>query len=150
MGWISKNAMSIRMKLNENAIAPTKAHESDAGFDLYAPRDLKDGMLYPRSSLVIDTGVCLEIPNGYVGMVKSKSGLNVKRGVQSEGVIDSGYTGSIVVKLYNHSDNHYEFQPGEKISQIVIMPITQVRLELVNALADSERGDGGFGSSGRF
>ncbi len=82
-------------------------------------------------------------------MLKSKSGLNVNHGLVSEGVIDSGYTGSICVKLYNHGKNPYIVKPGDKISQLVIMPILTPELELVEHLEDTERGDNGFGSTGR-
>lgn len=81
--------------------------------------------------------------------LKSKSGLNVKRGITSEGVIDSGYTGSIVVKLYNNSDTDYTVGAGDKISQIVLLPIFTPELEQVETLEDTERGGKGFGSSGK-
>ena len=85
----------------------------------------------------------------YVGFLKSKSGLNVKHGLTSEGVIDAGYTGSIVVKLYNNKDRDYQMKKGDKISQLVILPIITPDLELVDSLDDTDRGDNGFGSSGR-
>ena len=81
--------------------------------------------------------------------MKSKSGLNIKHDLTGEGVIDSGYTGSIVVKLYNDSDTDYEVQSGDKISQLVILPIAMPDLELVDSFEQTERGDNGFGSSGR-
>jgi dUTP pyrophosphatase len=82
-------------------------------------------------------------------MLKSKSGLNVKHGITSEGVIDVGYTGSIRVKLYNHSDKPCELKAGDKVSQLVVMPILTPSFELVDELDETERGDGGFGSTGR-
>ena len=82
-------------------------------------------------------------------MLKSKSGLNVKHGLTSEGVIDVGYTGSIVVKLYNNSGYDYRVEKGDKISQLVIMPILTPELELVESLEETDRGDNGFGSSGK-
>ena len=91
----------------------------------------------------------MEIPKGYVGFVKSKSGLNVKHGLTAEGVIDSGYTGSIVVKLYNHTSNDYAFEAGEKIAQLVLLPIITPELEQVDSLEETERGSNGFGSSGK-
>lgn len=129
---------------------PTKAHENDAGFDLYAPKGLESGLIRPDDYLTIDTGVCIAIPPGFVGMIKSKSGLNVRYGITSEGVIDAGYTGSIVVKLYNNSRSYYNVEPGEKISQLVIVPIPKVYLTVVDSLGETDRGDNGFGSSGRF
>ena len=98
---------------------------------------------------MIDTGVHIELPTGKVGFLKSKSGLNVKHGITSEGVIDVGYTGSIRVKLYNHTDVGYLVNAGDKISQLVILPIVKPKLELVDSLEDTDRGDNGFGSSGR-
>ena len=136
----------MKIKLDEKAIMPTRAHETDAGLDLYSP---VDATIEPREAVCIDTGVHIELPINTVGMVKSKSGLNVKHGIQSEGVIDVGYTGSIRVKLYNHSDKSYTINAGDKISQLVILPILTPTLELVDELSETERGDGGFGSMGR-
>ena len=110
----------MKIKLDEGAYKPTRAHEIDAGLDLYA-RETQ--IVQAKESAIFDTGVHIEIPVGYVGMIKSKSGLNVKHGITSEGVVDSGYTGSIVVKLFNHSGYDYKVHSGDKISQIVIMPI---------------------------
>lgn len=136
----------MRVKLNKGAYMPTRAHDTDAGLDLYSPETV---LVMPRSSITIDTGVCIELPKNTVGMVKSKSGLNVKHGIQSEGVIDVGYTGSIRVKLYNHSGQGYKVNKGDKISQLVILPILTPDLELVDELEETERGCGGFGSTGR-
>ena len=139
--------MKIKIKLDPGAIMPTRAHETDAGLDLYA----REKHLIPcGESMCFDTGVHVEIPAGYVGMIKSKSGLNVKHGITSEGVIDSGYVGSIKVKLYNHGLFDYTVEKGEKISQLVLIPIITPELELVDELEDTERSDGGFGSTGRF
>lgn len=148
--WI-KHRQGIDVRLDSGAVMPKKAHESDAGFDLYMPKDVECRVLRARDSLTIDTGVHMMIPTGYVGMIKSKSGLNVKSGIRSEGVVDAGYSGSIVVKLYNDSGVPYEFKSGEKISQIVILPVPEVELRLVEFFSEeTERGDSGFGSSGRF
>lgn len=126
---------------------PTRAHEFDAGLDLYSAED--DVYIYPRNSELFDTGVHIQLPKNTVGFLKSKSGLNVKSGITSEGVIDVGYTGSIVVKLYNHSDKPYLVCKGDKISQLVILPCILPELEVVDSLEDTERGTGGFGSTGR-
>lgn len=139
--------MIFKVMLDDKAKMPTKAHEADAGFDLYAPERV---VVRRRDSAVIDTGVHIEIPKGYVGFLKSKSGLNVKYGISGEGVIDSGYTGSIVAKLYNNGEETQIFAPGQKIIQIVFLPIPEVELELTDSFGDSERGDNGFGSSGKF
>ena len=138
----------MKIKLDEGAIMPTKAHKSDAGFDLYTPKSF---ILSAGSSCTVDTGVHIELPEGTVGFLKSKSGLNVNRNVLSgEGVIDAGYTGSIVVKLRYFGDKTQIFNAGDKISQLVILPIyIPQNLEVVTELAETERGDNGFGSSGR-
>ena len=136
----------MKIMLDEGSKMPTRAHETDAGLDLYA----REGKVIPAGgSAVFDTGVHVELPAGTVGFLKSKSGLNVKHGITSDGTIDVGYTGSIVVKLYNHSDSGYYIAEGDKISQLVILPILTPELELVDRLDDTERGDNGFGSSGR-
>jgi dUTP pyrophosphatase len=126
---------------------PTRAHPTDAGLDLYSPCL---AVIPPDDSVCFDTGVHVAIPEGFVGMIKSKSGLNVKNGITSEGVIDSGYTGSMVVKLYNHGKETVKIKKGQKISQLVILPIITPELELVEELEETERGNGGFGSSGKF
>ena len=137
----------MKIILDEGAKMPTRAHADDAGLDLYSR---ENRVIFPHSSATFDTGVHVEIPRGYVGMIKSKSGLNVKYGLTSEGVLDCGYTGSIRVKLYNHSSDAYTVAAGDKISQLVIMPIIAPELELVKDFGtETERGDNGFGSTGR-
>ena len=139
--------MKLNVILDEGAKMPTKAHSTDAGFDIYAPRRI---VVRKNDSENVDTGVHIEIPEGYVGFLKSKSGLNVKYGITCEGVIDAGYTGSIVAKLYNNSGNHFIFEKGEKITQIVFLPIPAVELEQVESFEkETERGSNGFGSSGK-
>lgn len=139
--------MEIKVKLDEGAFAPESAHEADAGYDLRTPTDCyisEDGFA------IIDTGVHIQIPKGYVGFLKSKSGLNVRDHLTGEGVIDSGYTGSIVVKLYRNSPHGGKFFcRGDKIIQIVLLPIIKPDIEIVDSLEDTERGDNGFGSTGR-
>ncbi len=105
--------------------------------------------IHAGKSEVFDTGVHVELLKGTVGMLKSKSGLNVNHGITSEGVIDVGYTGSIKAKLYNNSDEDYTVSAGDKITQLVILPILTPTLELVDTLEDTERGSNGFGSSGK-
>ena len=139
--------MIIDIKLDEGAFIPERAHKTDAGYDLKTPVCVE---IPPRSSQKIDTGVHMMIPKGYVGMLKSKSGLNVNKSILCEGVIDAGYTGSIVAKLYNHSDETVRFNRGDKITQIVIMPIANIDiLNIVSDFETTERGDNGFGSTGR-
>lgn len=145
--------MKLKVKLDEGAKMPTRAHDYDAGLDIYAPESI---ILYAGNSAKVDTGVHIEIPKGYCGLLKSKSGLNVNHGITGEGVIDHGYTGSICVKLYNNSKDEkmYFFEKGDKLIQLLIVPIETPELELVENVADlyggdTERGDGGFGSTGK-
>ena len=139
--------MKVKVMLDPGALMPTRAHELDAGYDLYSTCD---AVISPDASGVFDTGVHIQIPAGYVGFVKSKSGLNVKSGIQSEGVIDAGYTGSIRVKLYNHGAKAVQIKKGQKISQLVILPIITPKLVLTDSLEETDRGNGGFGSTGAF
>ena len=105
--------------------------------------------LFLQKKVRLDTGVHIDLPIGTVGMIKSKSGLNVRHGITSEGVIDVGYTGSIVVKLYNHSGVDYKVNAGDKISQLVILQLVNVgELDVVDSFPETERGNNGFGSSG--
>lgn len=136
----------MKIKLDSWAIMPTRAHDTDAGLDLYAT---EDKMVPCYSAAIFDTGVHVQLPPNTAGMLKSKSGLNVKHGITSEGVIDVGYTGSICVKLYNHSDTAYIVHRGDKISQLVIVPIVIPPIVVVDELEESERGGRGFGSTGR-
>lgn len=135
----------MKVKLDEFALMPERAHPTDAGLDLRSPCDVT---VHAGGSAVIDTGVHTELPFGTVGLLKSRSGLNVRHGILSEGVIDEGYTGSIRVKLYNHSGEDYEVRRGDKITQLVILPVVIPELEAVDELCETERGDGGFGSTG--
>ena len=136
----------MRIKLDEGANV-SRAHDLDAGLDLYA-REAK--VIPARGSVPFDTGVHVEMPRGAMGLVLPKSGLNVNYSVvASVGVIDAGYTGSIVAKLYNHSKVEYEVKAGDKICQLVFVPIFTPVLEVVDELEDTERGNGGFGSTGR-
>ena len=135
----------MNIQLDPGAYMPDRAHIPDAGTDLYTPVDF---VLQGNSHKTIDTGVHIEIPYGYVCMVKSKSGLMLE-GIVTDGTVDSGYTGSIRVVLFNHSNYNRDFKAGDKIAQIVIMKIvapTFVRVEKVNG---GDRGDSGFGSTGR-
>lgn len=138
--------MKLKAILDEGAKMPTRAHNTDAGLDIYA-RETQ--IISARDSAKFDTGVHIEIPAGYVGFLKSKSGLNVKHGITSEGVIDAGYTGAIVAKLYNNSGYDYTVNAGDKITQLVLLPIITPELEQVENFDETERGANGFGSSGK-
>lgn len=137
---------SIDVILDEGAFEPVRGHATDAGLDLRSPID---ATLYPHDGTVIDTGVHIFIPQGYVGILKSKSGLNVKHGLTNSGTIDALYTGSIVCKLYNNSNKMYQIKAGDKITQLVIIPIETPKLNFVTEFPQTERGDSGFGSTGR-
>ena len=138
--------MQINVKLEGNSTMPSKAYEFDAGFDLYAAEDFT---VPAGGSYTTDTGVHMAIPEGYCGLIVSKSGLNVKNGLTSTGLVDSQFTGSIRIKLYNADlGRDYAFTKGMKISQIVILPIPAVELVQVDELEERGRGNNGFGSSG--
>ena len=138
----------IRIKLDEGAYEPVRAHKTDAGLDLKSRDD--DFWLWPGHSHVFDTGVHIEFPHGYYGKVESKSGLNVNESIVSlGGVIDEGYTGSIAVKLYNLGNQGHFFQKGDKIAQLVIQGYIAPEIEFVTELEDTDRGENGFGSTGR-
>jgi len=138
--------MILKIMLDERAMMPLRAHENDAGLDLRTPRRL---FLPGHDSITVDTGVHVEIPEGYAGKLESKSGLNINYDIISTGLVDSGYTGSIRVKLYNLGDGDYIFEKGDKISQLVIEKIETPRIEIVREFAETERGSNGFGSTGR-
>lgn len=151
----------MKIKLDPGAYMPEKAHEADAGYDLRTPmsvrvpasrtkRQVGEHDLVEIGSASIDTGVHIKIPRGCVGLIKSKSGLNVRHGLTADDVIDAEYTGSICVKLYNHTAEDHKFRAEDKIAQLVIVPLADVgELEPVDELEETERGDGGFGSTGR-
>lgn len=141
--------MRVDVVLDDGAYMPERAYDFDAGFDLRTPHECF--VPFGRSA-VIDTGVHVKIPRGYVGMLKSKSGLNVNHGLAGEGVIDADYTGSIKVKLYNNGESAYTFDKGDKIIQLVILPIPYIDMIHVDSFEDDggiKRGSNGFGSTGR-
>ena len=137
----------MKVSLDKGAYAPTRAHEQDAGWDL---RAVKGQTIPPGGSAVFPTGVHIQLPEGTCGLLVSKSGLNVKHHITSTGLIDEGYTGEIVIILYNHGNEPYVVNDGDKISQLVILPVIRPEIEIVEKLdAGTERGDNGFGSSGK-
>lgn len=137
----------MKIKLDKGAYMPTRGHDTDAGLDLRTPVafTIKAG-----GSATIDTGTHVFIERGYKGELMSKSGLNVKKGIISTGLIDAGYTGSIVAKLYNLGKKKVKFNAGDKITQLVISPVyIPHELQVVDEFEQTERGDNGFGSTGR-
>lgn len=139
----------INVMLDPGAVTPVRAHEADAGLDLFIPTDIKNVVVFPKNSVTIDTGVHVEIPEGYVGLLKSKSGLNVKSDLTGEGVIDAGYTGSIVAKLYNNGNQHRYLKGGDKLIQLLIIKCETPTIKVVDSFKETERGAAGFGSTGR-
>lgn len=136
----------MNIKLEPGAYLPVRAHKSDAGLDL---RAFDYGAVPPHGSRVFRTGLHVQLPKGTAGLLVSKSGLNTKYNITSTGLIDEGYTGEIMVKLYNHGDEEFWVDSGDKISQLVVIPVISPGLHLTEHLKESERGDGGFGSTGR-
>jgi len=137
-------------RLNENATLPTRAHEGDAGLDLYACEPAHIG---PGERWSVGTGIALEIPADHAGLVLPRSGLAKRSGitlVNSPGLIDSGYRGEVRVLLLNTDPAEvFRVAPGDRIAQLVIAPVALAEPVEREALADSARGEGGFGSSGR-
>jgi dUTP pyrophosphatase len=142
--------MELKVTLDTGSFLPERAHRDDAGADLRTPMRT---VVRRHDSAVIDTGVHIDIPSGYAGFLKSKSGLNVNHGIISDGTIDAGYTGSIKAKLYNLSDEDYIFEAGDKITQIVIekveLPTFKEVKEFSAPAKKSARGSKGFGSTGK-
>lgn len=136
----------MKIKLDEGAKMPTRQHKWDAGLDLYA---LEDGYIRCNQSRTFNTGVHVQIPEGCVGFIKSRSGLMVNHGIVTDGTIDAHYTGPIKVCLFNHGTSRYEVKAGDKIAQLVICPCVLPQLDLVDSLEETDRGNAGFGSTGR-
>ena len=138
-------------KLNEKAILPTYGSEYSAGADLYAC--MEDLVVIPAGkTALVHTGIAMEIPAGYVGLIYARSGLATKRGLapaNKVGVIDSDYRGEIMVALYNQSDAEQTIEPGERIAQIVLTQYLKAEFGFAEELSDTVRGEGGFGSTGR-
>lgn len=141
-------------KTDENAKIPTYGSEFAAGADLYAVIHNEENRVEILSgeTAFIDTGIVMEIPNGYVGLVYARSGLSCKQGLapaNKVGVIDSDYRGNIMVVLYNQSNETRIVSEGDRIAQIVIQPVEQFGFKVKENLSDTIRGNGGFGSSGK-
>lgn len=136
----------MKIKLDRGAYMPQRAHETDAGLDIRA----KDSQyVLAKDSAIFHTGVHIQLPHGYCGILVSKSGLNIHNDITSTGLIDEGYTGEILIKLFNHGGFDYKVNEGDKISQLIIVPVAYEKLVVVDELEESDRGENGFGSSGR-
>ena len=139
---------TIRVKrLSDKAIIPTRANSCDAGWDLYAS---KPRGLAPDQRAMFCTDISLEIPEGFVGLIWPRSGLSVKKGVDVlAGVVDSGYRGEVKVCLLNTGHEWLEVEEGDRIAQILFQEVPEFQLQEVDVLQNSDRGVGGFGSSGK-
>ena len=146
--------MNVKIKkLDERASVPTRGSSCAAGYDLYAclPDETSHITIWPHSTVKIGTGLSLEIPDGYFGAIFARSGLATKSGLRPSncvGVIDSDYRGEVIVALHNDSEEMRQIVFGERIAQLVIMPYLQVSFTEVDELNETDRGDGGFGSTG--
>ena len=146
------NQMKVKLKrLNDNAKIPTYGSDFSAGADLYACID-NDLTIAPHETVLVKTGLAMELPEGLVALVYARSGLASKRGLapaNKVGVIDSDYRGEIMVALHNHSDEPQTISQGERIAQMVVTPYIKCDFEDTAELSDTERGEGCFGSTGR-
>lgn len=137
----------MNIYVETGAYVPERAHKTDAGLDI---KSKETRLIKAHRGAIFHTGLHVQLPHGTAGLLVSKSGLNVKHGITSTGLIDEGYTGEIMVKLYNNSDESYLVQAGDKISQLVIIPVLYDDIHIMNSLDENtERGDKGFGSSGK-
>ena len=145
------NKYSVRIKkLDENAIIPTYGSEFAAGADLYACTG-EAVTIAPHETKLIHTGIAMEIPTGYAGLIYARSGIASKRGLapaNKVGVVDSDYRGEIMVALHNHGDVPQTVECGERIAQIAIVPFLKAEFTECDGLSDTDRGAGGFGSTG--
>ena len=145
--------MKIKVKISMMAgceeLLPTKAHADDAAFDL---RSRVDMTVPVNKSTLVPTGVFIELPVNYEAQVRPRSGLALKHNItltNSPGTVDAGYRGEVGVIMFNHGPEEFAIKRGDRIAQMVIAELPVVELEVVNALSDSDRGEGGFGSTGR-
>lgn len=138
-------------KLTDTAKTPTRGSEHAAGYDMYA--DVKeDVQIKPHETVKIDTGLAMEIPDGYFGAIFARSGLATKEGLRPAncvGVCDSDYRGEYIVAIHNDSEETRTITAGERIAQLVVMPYLPVTFDEVAELTDTNRGEGGFGSTGK-
>jgi dUTP pyrophosphatase len=136
----------ILCKLDPGAYVPTRAHTDDGGLDIYAPQQI---VMFPQTTAAIDVGVHVAIPKGYVGKMETRSSMLNSGLTVVGGVIDSGYTGSIKVVLENKLGHDVVISKGDRIAQLLIIPCLLGEVKLVPELPETERGNGGFGSTGR-
>ena len=137
---------TIRYALTEGAYPPERAHGTDAGADLRTPATFR---IPPHDSAVVDLGVAVELPPHTCGLLVSKSGLNIVHALTSTGLIDEGYAGTVRVRVYNDSPDWHVFREGDKVTQLVVLPVLYPRYERADHIVGGERGMNGFGSTGR-
>jgi dUTP pyrophosphatase len=134
-------------KLHPDAKVPHYAHHDDAGFDLFA---IENTLIKKGERKAVATGISMEIPEGYVGLIWDKSGIGIKEGLKSlGGVVDSSYRGEVLIGMVNLSEKDYTFEKGHKVAQMLIQKKERVDFEEVKELSDTKRGIGGFGSTGK-
>ena len=142
--------VKVRVKrLSPDAKIPKAAMAGDVAFDLYSTIDYE---LRPGERFAVPTGIAVEIPSGYEGQVRPRSGLALKEGVtvlNTPGTIDSGYRGEVNIIMVNHNSESFKITKGMRICQLAIRPVTDVEFVEVDELSDTERGEGGFGSTGK-
>lgn len=146
---VQKVQVNIK-KINDKAIIPTYGSDHAAGADLYACLE-EPVRIEPGDTYLVKTGIALELPEGYAGLIYARSGIATKKGLapaNKVGVVDSDYRGEVMVSLHNHSKEAQVIEPGERIAQMVITPYIQGFYNVVEELSDTERGSGGFGSTG--
>lgn len=135
-------------RINDDAILPFYAHESDAGLDLFSVQEV---ILKPMERKLVSTGIKLQLPKGTEAQVRPRSGLALKNGItllNSPGTIDEGYRGEVKVLMINLGDKPFPIKKGMKIAQMVVKPVERVFIKESQNLSESERGEGGFGSTG--
>lgn len=141
--------MKLKVKrINDNAIMPKYIHPTDSGMDIFS---VEDKIINPSETVLIKTGLKIELPPNTEAQIRPKSGIALKNSVtvlNTPGTVDEGYTGEICIILINHGKEPYRVKNGEKIAQMVIMPVIRVELEEVYEIQDTSRGEGGFGSTG--
>lgn len=134
-------------KLVPDAVIPSYNHNNDAGLDLYSKEDV---LLAPQDRKMVGTGISIELPEDHAGLVWDRSGLAAKHGIKSMGgVIDEGYRGEIQVILYNTRKDYYQIKRGDRIAQLLIQKVEKPEIEIVDTLGETDRGEKGFGSSGK-
>jgi dUTP pyrophosphatase len=141
--------MNIKL-LNENAKVPTRGSEYAAGYDLYSSSDVPIDIM-PHSTIKVDTGIAIELPENTFGAIFARSGLATKKGLRPAncvGVVDQDYRGPVIVALHNDTDEPMSIEANERIAQLVVMPYISVDFTVVDELSDTERGGSGFGSTG--